>query len=325
MSIKVVVWDLDNTVWDDVAVELPAGVSPTPRPDVLDAMRRLAAGGVVSSVASRSAPSVASLVAADPDLSSLVVAPQVGWQDKSRSLLTIASSLGVSVSSLLLVDDSGFERAEVESALPEVRTTDRDGLLAMVPSLLPEVVTPEAASRTSLYRAEAARRAAEVEHRDREAFLRSCDLRLTVAPAAPTDVPRVLELAERAHRLSSTALQLTAAHLDSHEVLVGRLTDRFGDHGLIALAVLDGPEVPLFAVSCRVAGRGAAEAFLLAVTRRTPSLRLPIRVTDANTELRLLVRQLGFTLTQTGPDTLVATAPDVLPAGPPWMLTEETT
>lgn len=327
-AVKCVVWDLDGTVWDEVAVELPDGVLPRPRPDVLAAMRRLSDAGVLNSVASRSDPAVADLLRRLPDLDAQLVAPQVGWQDKSRSLHLVATDLGISVDALLLVDDSAFERAEVAFALPQVPTLDRTELLDHLDDLLPEHVSAEGAGRTLHYQAEQRRREAETAYADKAAFLESCRMELAVADATEADLPRVLELARRAHRLSSTQLDLDLTgppawlEREGGGVVVGRLTDRFGDYGLIALALTtrldDALVVDLLAVSCRVSGRGVPGAFVAELLRRAGDLplRVPIRATTANAELRLLVRSLGFAMDQTEPGLVVATlavgaAPDV--------------
>lgn len=327
--VKVVVWDLDRTVWPEVAVELPNGERPTPRADVLAAMRTLAAAGVVNAVASRTDPAIAAVLE-DSEIAPLLVSAQLGWHDKSRSLTLIADELGVAVDSLVLVDDSEFERAEVEHALPGVRTWEPERFLAELDSVLPALVSSEAGSRTDRYRAERERRRAATGFADDRSFLDSIGLRLTVGPMQDADRVRVLELAHRAHRLSSTQLDLDEQTLadweaaDGHEVVVGRLQDRFGEYGLIALALVSttgaddgrtptdatddttaagqGIEIPLLAVSCRVAGRGAPGAFLAELLRRAEPgpVVVPIRATTANVELRLLVRSLGFELSRVG-------------------------
>lgn len=342
-EVKVVVWDLDGTTWDDVAVELPDGVLPTPRHDVLAAVRTLADHGVVSSVASRTDPAVAALLTDPPTpelaaLADLVVAPRLGWQDKSGMLAAIAADLGVAVGSLLLVDDSGFERAEVAARLPAAGTTTRAALLADLadaqPTVLPARTSAESADRTRRYQAEARRREAAASYDDRDAFLASCDLRLTVRPATDRDRDRVLELVARAHRLASTRVELDPASYDAwlaagdRRVVVAGLVDRFGDHGTIGVALLadaptgSGTTVEGLAVSCRVAGRGVPGAFVTTLRHHVAdgALTLPVRVTSANVELRMLVRSLGGTLEVVGADEVVGRfAAGPPPAAPDWL------
>jgi methoxymalonate biosynthesis protein len=49
------------------------------------------------------------------------VFPEIDWRAKSQSVARLAQSLGVGIDSIVLVDDSPYERAEVKSAQPEVQ------------------------------------------------------------------------------------------------------------------------------------------------------------------------------------------------------------
>ncbi|MCQ9182195.1 HAD-IIIC family phosphatase [Streptomyces sp. IBSBF 2953] len=307
--IKCVVWDLDGTLWDEIAVESATDALPTPRPATLAAIDALAAIGVLSSIASRSAPSVLDRLETVPALRSRFLAPQVSWQDKSESLRAIAKDLGIAVDALLLVDDSPYERAEVEALLPGVRTLAPEDVPELLAAFEGREVTPESRERVRRYRTEETRRAeGERFQGSREEFLRWCDMRLTVGAATPAELPRALELAARTHRLNSSGLtpdrlrELAAA--EGHEVRTARMTDRFGEYGVIGAALVDRTvparwSVPLLALSCRVAGRGAAAAFLFRLMRRAreqgaEQFRVTLRPTDANLEMRILLRQAGL-------------------------------
>ncbi|MDX3532518.1 HAD-IIIC family phosphatase [Streptomyces sp. ID05-39B] len=311
--IKCVVWDLDGTLWDEIAVETPTDELPVPRPEMLAAIDALAARGVLSSLASRSAPAVLDRMDAVPGLRERFLAPQVSWQDKSESLRRIAKDLGIAVEALLLVDDSPYERAEVEALLPGVRTLDPGEVPALLAAFEDREVTPESRERVRRYRTEETRRAeGERFQGTREEFLRWCDMRLTVGPAADEEVARALELAARTHRLNSSGLtpdRLRAlAAADGHELCTARMSDRFGEYGIIGAALVDRTapgswSVPLLALSCRVAGRGAAAAFLFWLMERAREsgaerFLVTLRPTDANLEMRILLRQAGLRRTE---------------------------
>ncbi|MFI1033761.1 HAD-IIIC family phosphatase [Streptomyces sp. NPDC020951] len=323
-GVKCVVWDLDGTLWDDVAVETPTDELPTPRPEMLAAIDALAAHGVLGSIASRSAPAVLDRLAAGrPDVRERFLAPQVSWQDKSESLRRIAKDLGIAVDALLLVDDSPYERAEVEALLPGVRTLDPADVPELLAAFEGREVTSESRERVRRYRTEETRRAeGERFQGSREEFLRWCDMRLTVGAATPEEIPRALELAARTHRLNSSGLtpdrlrELAAS--DGHEVYTARMADRFGAYGIIGAALVDRTapatwSVPLLALSCRVAGRGAAAAFLFRLMERAreagaEEFRVTLRPTDANLEMRILLRQAGLRRTDDAADTSADTA-----------------
>ncbi|MFI7503448.1 HAD-IIIC family phosphatase [Streptomyces sp. NPDC049687] len=337
--VKCVVWDLDGTLWDDIAVESPTDELPTPRPEMLAAIDALTARGVLSSIASRSAPAVLDRLAGRPEVRERFLAPQVSWQDKSESLRRIAKDLGIAVDALLLVDDSPYERAEVEALLPGVRTLAPEDVPALLAAFEGREVTPESRERVHRYRTEENRRAeSERFQGTREEFLRWCAMRLTVGSATPDETPRALELAARTHRLNSSGLtpdrlrELAAS--DGYELYTARMTDRFGSYGIIGAALVDRTapgtwSVPLLALSCRVAGRGAAAAFLFWLMGRArragaEEFRVTLRPTDANLEMRILLRQAGLrrtddTGTTADPAVLGRSLHGDLPEPPPYL------
>ena len=335
--VKCVVWDLDGTLWDDVAVETATDELPTPRPEMLTAIDTLAAHGVLSSVASRSAPTVLDRMASGlPALHDRFLSPQVSWQDKSESLRRIAEELGIATNSLLLVDDSPYERAEVEALLPGVTTLAPEEVPLLLAEFEGREVTPESRARVDRYRTEAVRRAeGERFEGTREEFLAWCDMRLTVGPATPDDIPRALELAARTHRLNSSGLTPDALRellADAeHTLHTARMSDRFGDYGVIGAALVDHSmqgtwSVPLLALSCRVAGRGAAAAFLFrlmeeARDKAVRTFSVTLRPTDANLEMRILLRQAGLrrTTPQTEPPVLTRSLGGELPRPPAYL------
>jgi len=333
--IKCVVWDLDDTVWPGVALEYDE--LPAPRPEALRAMDFLASRGVVSSAASRTDPSQGPLVRKHPELADRLVLPQLGWGPKSEALVRIAAELGIGTDALAFVDDSAFERAEVAAVLPAVLVLSPTELYQRLESLAPEAVTEEARRRPQRYREEQARREAERAADSREEFLRAAGFELTLGPATDADVPRVAELAERTHRFNTTGEAWSRSRIaavvrdPAWFVPVARLRDRYGEYGLISTALIERHaeawQPRLFMVSCRAAGRDVPRAILGWIARRARvagahELRVDLRPSNANLELRLLLRANGFTDTgeRPGPELVtVARALDTDIPDVPWL------
>ncbi|HEX4213780.1 MAG TPA: HAD-IIIC family phosphatase [Candidatus Dormibacteraeota bacterium] len=329
-KVKCVAWDLDDTVWDGVALEAPQ--LPSPRPRVLELMAELEGRGILNSIASRSDPSLLERLREWPELYARVVAPHIGWAPKSATLTELADHLNVSLDAVVLVDEDPFTRAEVEHMTPEVRTLS----LAALESALAEPefsppATAEAGRRVEMYREEERRRRAGSEFSGSQTdFFASCGMRLEIVVATPGDLPRLAELAERSHRLNSTGEAPSTAELSArisspgHLVVRARLTDRFGDYGTIGLLTLArGPDewrLETLAVSCRVEGRGvpgAVLAWAMAEAGRAGArtLAADYRASDRNLRLGLLYRQLGFR----GSDPLRRDLTGELPGHPDWL------
>lgn len=329
-GVKCVAWDLDDTVWEGVALE--ERELPRPLPRVLELMAELERRGILNTIASRSDPSLLERLSERPELLARVVAPHVDWAPKSATLVAIARHLNLSLDTVVLVDEDPFTRAEVEHMTPEVRAVSRMGLEAALDA--PEFsggATAEAGRRVEMYREEERRRRAGAAFSGSQTeFFASCAMRLEVAAATPDDLPRLAELAERSHRLNSSGQPLSETELavrmssSGHRVVGARLSDRFGDYGVIGLAVLllapDEWSLETLAVSCRVEGRGvpaAVVAWAMAEAARAGarSLAADYRPNDRNVRLALLYRQLGFR----GSSPLRRDLTGTLPRIPEWL------
>jgi methoxymalonate biosynthesis protein len=308
-AIKCVVWDLDDTVWPGVAVESD-GI-PEPHERVLALLDAPETIGIVSSVASRGDPALASGLAGHPRLGGRFVAPRVAWDEKSESIERIAAALRIDVDAVAFVDEDPFERAGVAHALPAVLVLSVAELEAALAGgrLTPERLTDEGRRRTAMYREEQRRRQVATGFAgDRTDFLRWCDMRLDVGVAEGADLDRLVELGERTHRLNSAARRAGRADVlrwfGAGGLVRARLADRFGDYGLVGMVAMDRPAGPdwrvdLLAVSCRVEGRGVPAALLrwtMGEARRAgaPGLRALYRANGRNVRLAVLLRQLGF-------------------------------
>ncbi len=272
-SVKCVIWDLDNTLWEGVLGEQdPAHVSL--RPGVRETLEALDARGVLLSVASKNDHADAWAVLERLGLAHLFLHPRIHWRPKSDSVREIAGELNIGIDACAFIDDSAFERAEVAARHPSVRVyTERD-----VPALLtrPEFdvpVTEESRRRRSYYVAESGRKALAAGcGSDYEAFLRSCEMNARVfTPAAAEHVERSLELLHRTNQLNLTTHRYTRQELDAllHDPSVLALCtacrDRFGDYGIVGFATLKPEGEQLFLVdfvfSCRVAQKKVENAW----------------------------------------------------------------
>ncbi|MFD3519133.1 HAD-IIIC family phosphatase [Streptomyces sp. NPDC058653] len=271
-TVKCLVWDLDDTLWDGVVLE---GDDPRPFPHVPAALGTLDARGILHAAVSRGDHAVATAHLDACGLAEWFCAVRIGWGDKAAEVRRIAETLNIGLDTVAFIDNDPAERAQVAAELPMVRcySADLAEQLAARPEFSPEHVTAEAAGRRELYRTEWRRRQAEEESgADRREFLASLDLVMEISPASEDDLARASELTVRTHQLNSTGLIYSEEELrklsssPDHQIRLARLRDRFGDYGIVGLSVTElTPEesvLRLMLMSCRVASRGATGALL---------------------------------------------------------------
>ena len=278
-KVKCVVWDLDNTLWFGViGDDGPDGV--VSNQTALDMVRALDERGIVQSIASKNDYDVAWPRIESMGLADYFLYPAIHWGAKSGSVRAIAEELNIGVDSLALIDDSPFERSEVQSACAEVRVYDVSELGTLLERQEFDVPVTEASRlRRQSYLAEAQRKqAARVWHDDQDSFLRSCDLVLRIAAPEDTEYARCLELIQRTNQLNLSTRRFDRVAFEafvsdpSIECFVLRCADRFGDYGLVGFAAFDTsgfvPRLTDFVLSCRVAQKRVEETFFKWYMRR---------------------------------------------------------
>lgn len=307
--IKLVVWDLDNTLWDGVLLE---GEPPPLFPDSKRIIVGLDQLGILQSIASRNDCVVATDHLRHLEIVQYFLAPRIDWCAKSQSVASIAEALNLGLDSVLFVDDQVFEREEVRAAHPQVRTLSASESRCLLgdPQIRPAVLTEDAPLRRSRYLEEEARVRGEREFTGPpEQFLSSLNLQLTIDRATTSDLDRVEELIARTNQLNSTGALYSRDDLQSfmtsasYTLLVASLRDRFGDYGKIGVALLETAAdiwtVKLFLVSCRVLSRGIGPVLLGCLLRHARGagarLQVQFRDTGRNRPMRVALMMSGFT------------------------------
>jgi FkbH-like protein len=196
----------------------------------------------------------------------------VNWEDKPANLRRIAHELDLGLDALALADDNPAERQIVRQLVPQVdvislptEPTEYRRVLSDYLGFESVVITSEDRKRADQYRA----RSAGVELRssvaDIESFYRELQMRAVIAPFDESHLPRIAQLVGKTNQFNLTTRRHSTAELrkfmqsSSHLTSYVKLSDRFGDHGLIALliaAVDDGIlDIDTLLMSCRVIGR----------------------------------------------------------------------
>ncbi|MDP6515418.1 MAG: HAD-IIIC family phosphatase, partial [Alphaproteobacteria bacterium] len=196
---KVVVVDLDNTLWDGIVGEDgPDGIAAAGDypgnafADFQAFLANLRATGVMLAVASRNNRADAEeAFRRNPDMPLKwedFSAHRIDWADKAANLRALAEELNVGADSILFVDDSPLECDLVRTYAPEVTVVHAAGSPSEFPErvlaaggLYAVALTDEDRRRATSYRAQRTR-AALVTATDTQGFLAELGLRLTLRP-----------------------------------------------------------------------------------------------------------------------------------------------
>ena len=351
---KALVLDLDNTLWggvigDDGLSGIHIGTE-TPLAESYTLFQRyikeLKDRGIMLSVCSKNEYENAkngfthpSSVLQFDDFMSF----QANWNLKSENIKTIAKELNIGLNALVFIDDNPTERHLVSQSLPSVAVPETHNqhintdsqitsqiLGVDVLDFIPHIdkngyfesisISQEDLERNSYYTQNKARDEALSSFTNYDEFLQSLVMKAQIIPFSSMFMERIAQLTNKTNQFNLTTKRYTQATLESIAkdssfiTLQGRLKDKFGDNGLIALLIarIDGNEahIDLWLMSCRVLKRTMEYAMLDTLVKHAKARSVKTLIgyyykTQKNAMVAGLYSDFGFSLkAQNGDDSI---------------------
>jgi FkbH-like protein len=293
ISRKVLVADLDNTLWGGIIGEDGLdGIKIGPdshEGEAYLALQRylleLQRRGILLAVCSKNNPEDAQLpFLYHPHMALKLedfAAFRANWNDKVTNLRAIAGELSLGLDSFVFLDDNPVECEWVRSQLPEVtvvgvtnpplsalRRLDRGRYFEALS------LSSEDLARAGQYRVEAQRKSLFSVSASLEGFLERLRMEAVAEEVTAKNLARVTQLINKTNQFNLTTRRYTEAQVrqvaeDSDcWIRAFRLADRMGSYGLIGVLIcrpanqLDTWEIDTWLMSCRVLGR-EMEKFML--------------------------------------------------------------
>jgi len=284
-SYKCLALDLDNTLWggvvgDDGLEGLTLGQGGA-LGEAFAAFqtyaRELSRRGVILAVCSKNDEANAwapfdkhpEMVLKRGDIACLVA----NWSDKAANLRAIAERLNIGLDSLVFVDDNPFERALVRRELPMVAVPEVGDDPALFAQIVADAgyfeqiaVTGDDRARNAQYQGNLQREALRSSATDLGSYLRGLEMELAWRRFDPIGLARAVQLINKTNQFNLTTRRYTEQDLlavmqDPRAFgLQLRLTDRFGDNGVVSIVIgrmQDDADllIDTWLMSCRVLGR----------------------------------------------------------------------
>ena len=282
---KVLVLDLDNTVWGGVigddgleGIKIAQGDATG---EAHLAVQRMALDlrqrGIVLAVSSKNTDEIARApFEQHPEMLlklEHIAVFQANWNDKATNIQAIAEELSLGLDSFVFLDDNPAERGLVRELLPQVavpelpedpsgyaRTLAAGGYFESV------AFATEDLKRAGFYQDNAKRASLQKQVGGVDAYLASLDMTIHFQPFDAKGRARIVQLINKSNQYNLTTRRYTEPEILDAELdpevftLQVRLTDIFGDNGMISVVICrpaanETWEIDTWLMSCRVLGR----------------------------------------------------------------------
>jgi FkbH-like protein len=287
---KAVVVDLDNTLWGGVigedgiagiqlASDHPGAAYQSLQRALLDLHHR----GILLAICSKN--NVDDAMEALQNHPGMLLKPKhfaamrINWGAKSQNLREIAAELNIGIDSLAFVDDNPIERQQIRSQVPEVFVIELPNdpmefarAIRECPRFERLSLSTEDQRRGEYYQKQRERERLEETVSSREDFYRSLQQEVEIAPLDKSTLRRIVQLTNKTNQFNLTTRRYTEQQISElasspdWNCFSLRVRDRFGDNGLVGVAITRMQEktceVDTLLMSCRVIGRTLETALL---------------------------------------------------------------
>ena len=329
-SKKVLILDLDNTVWGGIigddgleGIQIAQGDA---RGEAHLAVQRFALDlrqrGIVLAVCSKNTDEVARKPFEEHPEMLLkldhIAVFQANWSDKATNIQAIAEELALGLDSMVFLDDNPAERGLVRKLLPQVAVPELPDEPALYVRTLAAAgyfesvaFASEDLGRAGFYQDNAKRANLQKQVGGVAAYLASLDMTITFQPFDATGRARIVQLINKSNQYNLTTRRYTDPEVAEAETdpavftLQVRLADIFGDNGMISVVICRRAEpgvweIDTWLMSCRVLGRKVEQMVLREILEHAQGAGISkligvYRPTDRNKLVVDHYAKLGFT------------------------------
>lgn len=199
---------------------------------------------------------------------------KANWNPKSRNLVETAQEMTLLPESFVFVDDNPAERAIIKEQVPGVAVPeigniehyisviDKSGFFEVT------ALSKDDLKRTEMYQENAKRNQLQATFLNYEDYLKSLEMKGEIRSFAPMYMSRIAQLTNKSNQFNLTTKRYSQSDIEAltnnpdYVTLYGRLKDRFGDNGVVSIAIgkisgenRDELHMELWLMSCRVLKR----------------------------------------------------------------------
>jgi len=206
---------------------------------------------------------------------------QSNWKPKYQNINLILKKLNLSAKNSIFIDDSLFEINSVKKIIPELDTllmpnnaSDFNRTLLDFVNINSFNLTVEDKKRAQLYVDEDKRNKEKIKYSSFTNYVKNLKIILNVYRNSTKDIERLSQLTQKTNQFNTTTIRLSSDQMsqliknskNNTDVIYCRAKDKFGDMGIIGLAIIsicdDKVVLKNLLFSCRALGRFIENAFL---------------------------------------------------------------
>lgn len=257
-NIKLVVWDLDGTFWKGTISEGKIDwISEN-----IALIKELSEKGIVNSICSKNDFEPCKEALSEMEVWDYFVFPSINWENKGSRIKNMIEEMGLRDVNVLFIDDNHLNLKEAEYFCPRIKTASEKDLGEIYTQAKDLKATDKELKRLARYKILEEKSNAKGNFESNKDFLFASAVKVEICRDCENEKERIHELIMRTNRLNFTKIRLTPEELStllsdkSYDCGYVKVSDRYGDYGIVGFFAVKGNEAEHFLFSCRTLGMG---------------------------------------------------------------------
>lgn len=209
---------------------------------------------------------------------------KANWNPKDQNMMELADELTLGMDSFVFVDDNPAEREIVSAQFPGVAVPAMDAPENFIKILdhsgyfETTTLSTEDMKKTEMYHAKAEASKAVASFADYGEYLDSLQMTAYIHEFKDMYIQRIAQLTNKSNQFNLTTMRCTEDDItamqnaDDYVCICGRLTDKFGDNGLVTVVIAKKEQhtfhIKLWLMSCRVLKREMENSMMNALVEK---------------------------------------------------------
>lgn len=316
---KVLVLDLDNTLWGGVigedgpsAIKLSEDGKGKIFRDFQKIIKLLKQIGIILCINSKNNEEDVKPIFKNHPMMILklddFIIKKINWNDKTSNMQEIANELNLGLESFVFIDDNPTEREYVKKSLPAVAVPEFPEDIATLRTWFFESVVYKYFAKTYLgkedirkisYYKNKLKRDTLFRKISYHEFIKNIEVKLKIYPNPEQYIQRVSQLIQKTNQFNFTTRRYSELDIkkylkkENYRVFALEYEDKFGKEGLTGVAIVKIDQgrgeaiLDTFLLSCRIIGKNVEQAFFYEITRilrheNIRSIEINFNSTDKN-------------------------------------------
>lgn len=256
-TIKLIIWDLDDTFWQGTLLEGGAHAIKENMQFVKDATD----AGIINSICSKNDPESTLQYLQQLGIKDYFVFASINWENKGSRIKKMIEQMALRPQNVLFIDDNVHNLYEAKHILPNLQIAEPVAIQELIAQMVLLEKKDFAHKRLNQYKILETKFKEAKSFDSNEAFLYASNIRVELHADCINQLERLHELILRSNQLNFTKKRISKEDLGSllndkrYKCGYVSVSDNYGDYGIVGFYALCDNRLEHFVFSCRTMGQ----------------------------------------------------------------------